>query len=146
MNSTLRDCIAGLATFSLVFYSLLIAFALLYRSDKASVKNITYVSQRVHESVLNASGYDKLNIVYTGIKMFARNSKHCSCDFRICQDGLRVLFPYLTKRRAFIHVDDFVRALANCGNQIPNAELHPLTTENLREMEQGAVACVLGGD
>ena len=45
-------------------------------------------------------GQDMLNVVVAGTKMFEKDDcDHCECRYRICQDGLPFLLPFLSEKR-----------------------------------------------
>lgn len=38
-------------------------------------------------------------MVHTGVKVFERNSQaRCTIEYRVCQEGLDLVLPYMTKR------------------------------------------------
>jgi tRNA (cytosine34-C5)-methyltransferase len=130
------------------FYGLTNDFHLdrLFCRNEGSVRNITYSSKHIRDGIFNSVGFSKIQLVYTGVKMFAKNTKVSACEYRLCQDGLNILLPYMTKRKICVHVSDYIKMLANTGRTVGNKELHPVTLAAIEGLEMGAFACLLSGN
>ena len=53
----------------------------------------------------------QLNVISTGLKLFEFNSRLGECPFRLCQEGLKLIRPYLTKRIVQAPLEDFIHVL-----------------------------------
>ena len=53
-----------------------------------------------------------LHLVATGLKLFEFNSRLGECPYRLCQEALPLLRPYLTKRVIQVSIEDFRSVLA----------------------------------
>ncbi|EJW88371.1 hypothetical protein WUBG_00716 [Wuchereria bancrofti] len=84
---------------------------LLGRTTEPSKKRTLYfVNSAVKQFLL--CNQDKVKVINAGIRMFGRvESKYNVCQFRILQDGIRTILPYLGKRTVEISVEDMCKIL-----------------------------------
>jgi multisite-specific tRNA:(cytosine-C5)-methyltransferase len=79
-------------------------------------KKLSFISKGVLD-VLNADKRNQLKLICLGVKLFSFNklkggqSKDDFCKYRICQDGLSYLIPFLTKRIYFCNEALFIKLL-----------------------------------
>ena len=52
-----------------------------------------------------------LQVVHTGLKCFEYNKRGTECKYRLNQEGVHIVLPFLTKRKVTLGVDDFIVAL-----------------------------------
>ena len=80
---------------------------LITQSDE--MKKLYFISPEVSK-FLYANTASQLNIINMGVALFHRNSSKYSsnsdCIFRISQDGLLNLIPYMSKRLIFVSTMD----------------------------------------
>ncbi|CAN0294717.1 unnamed protein product, partial [Ectocarpus sp. 4 AP-2014] len=104
---------------------------------KTGSRTISYVAPATKQYLLDAPAGSRLQMVHTGVKVFERNSQaRCAIEFRVCQEGLGVVLPYMTKRvtrRA--SAEDISRALD--GIAVPVSSLSPPVVADLEGQEEG---------
>ena len=95
----------------------------LYRYQVASAKNIVLLNKGLHE-LMSAKKKFKLSVVNLGLKMFQKNRENKSeGQYRLLQEGLEVLLPYMDERRQIRLPDgDFFRALVEPTDNMLNFE------------------------
>jgi multisite-specific tRNA:(cytosine-C5)-methyltransferase len=106
-------------------------------------KKISYVSKGVL-NVLNADKRNKFKIINFGVKLFSLNKKKVDqeyCQYRICQDGLPFILPFITKRIFFCHENLFVRLLKQ-SDMKKNEINDPVLQESLAELSYGCIILV----
>lgn len=79
-------------------------------------KKINFVSTGVY-NFLKSDKRNNLNIINCGVKMFEfiklNDIKHedTHCRYRVCQDGMLYLIPFMRKRVFFCNINFFVKIL-----------------------------------
>ncbi|KAJ1450065.1 S-adenosyl-L-methionine-dependent methyltransferase [Pelagophyceae sp. CCMP2097] len=118
---------------------LLVARAM--EKDETS-KKVVLVSEAVREIVLDAAKA-KLRIVHAGVIVLCRTSETVSgpVDYRLTQDGIGFMLPFMSKRVAKCCHADFQRLLR--GGEVVFAELSAALVGEIDEIDIGAVVCVL---
>jgi len=78
-----------------------------------SLKNMKiYFMTKDCRGLFQADSKEQLRIVNAGVKLFAKHdAKGTDCTYRIAQEGLHWLMPYITKRVLTITEKDFIRLL-----------------------------------
>jgi hypothetical protein len=89
-------------------------------------KRIYFVSKGVI-NLLTSDKRNQLKLVSAGVKLFSsikiRNELDTTfCKYRICQDALLYLLPFMTKRLMFVDTDFFVKLLKENDVKIPELE------------------------
>ncbi|XP_026490725.2 tRNA (cytosine(34)-C(5))-methyltransferase [Vanessa tameamea] len=116
---------------------------LLTRCHVGKKKNIYLVSPIVKDVV--QKNESNIKIINTGVKTFVRcDNKNMTCPFRLSQEGLHSISPYLgTKRRVNILKEDLVLVLQNDNpSNPPDLSLFSEHTQNLvKDFASGS--CVL---
>lgn len=110
---------------------------LLTRCQTGKKRNIYFVSKAVKDVLTCNSG--RLKLINTGVKVFCRNdNKGASCNFRLTQEGLQTVIPFLSLRRVTITQSDLVLLLTT---DFPyNAKMAIETKKQLQQLESGCVA------
>ena len=86
---------------------------------------------------------ERVTIVNTGLKGFARNNKECKVVYRVAQEGIHYLAPHMTKRKIYAGLKDFSKCL-NTGT----IRLENFTDEfaaAVRLMDPGSFVVALEG-
>ena len=86
------------------------------RSEK--YKNISYVSKTVQELCIESASMRRsgaLQIVHTGLKCFEFNKRGVECMYRLNQEGVGIIIPYMTRRKVVVGIEDFVVLLQKVG-------------------------------
>ncbi|VDK80254.1 unnamed protein product [Litomosoides sigmodontis] len=115
---------------------------LLGRTAEADRKRTLYfVNSAVKQFLL--CNQDKVKVINAGIRIFGRvESKYNMCRFRILQDGVRTILPYLGKRTVEISVEDMCKILTaeNGNGYCSRAEL--TCDEKFRNISSGSVVLI----
>jgi len=112
------------------------------RSDK--MKKIYFVSETVSNFV-NFDDQQRLKIINTGIKLFVRHDNTANqCSFRISQDGIQSILPFLDNTR-LVHIteDDFVKLLSDKTKQLLTNVLCEKTRDSINGMDGGCCVFLL---
>jgi hypothetical protein len=85
----------------------------------------------------------RLRVVHAGVITFARTSESAGCavDYRLSQDGVDLVLPFLTKRRVACTRGDFEKLLAG-GSHGPEAFSEKVRAE-VAALGAGSVVFVL---
>ncbi|CAG9533193.1 unnamed protein product [Cercopithifilaria johnstoni] len=115
---------------------------LLGRTTEADRKRTLYfVNSAVKQFLLY--NQDKVKVINAGIRIFGRvENKYNLCRFRILQDGVRTILPYLRKRAVEISVEDMCKIL-KAENGKGNCLRDELACgEKFRDISSGSVVLV----
>ncbi|XP_013780179.1 tRNA (cytosine(34)-C(5))-methyltransferase-like [Limulus polyphemus] len=124
------------------FYNLKPTFPyaqLLSRCQLGKMRNIYFVSEAAKQIVENNSGHVK--IVNTGVKVFSRiDNKDTKCGFRLCQEGIPTIMPFVQSRCLRVCLEDLKVLLT---------EEYPLcfqfseeTQKTVQDIDVGCVALI----
>uniref|UniRef100_A0A915AC98 tRNA (cytosine(34)-C(5))-methyltransferase n=1 Tax=Parascaris univalens TaxID=6257 RepID=A0A915AC98_PARUN len=96
------------------YYGILNSFPyknLLGRTNEVDKKRTLYfVSDAVKEFLI--CNQDKVKVINAGLRMFGRvETKFKQCRFRMSQDGVRTILPFLTKRVVEVDAEDLLKIL-----------------------------------
>lgn len=110
--------------------------------DGDASKKVLVVSRAVRSIVLRAKQI-KLRVVHAGVVIFQRTSlaSGSSTLFRLVQDGVNILVPFMTKRLVRVPQADFQRLLK--GGTVPFSDLSDLVADFARAIDVGSLVCVL---
>jgi hypothetical protein len=111
------------------FYGIKDTFPLsqLFSSSETTSNKIYFVAAAVKE-MLAADGKGQMHTVHAGVKMFEKNpTKNETFDYRLRQEGVPFLLPYMTKRVLKVGLEDFKtligkRALPMTDLKTPSAK------------------------
>jgi hypothetical protein len=105
-------------------------------------KVIYFIAKGVKD-LIDAGLQDKVTVINSGLKGLVRNNKDCDCRYRIAQEGVHFMMPYMTKRIFTISRDDFDK----CLNPDPTAiKIFSETfQEGVRPVSVGSFVIVLEG-
>lgn len=93
----------------------------LRRTETGKIKNIYVTNKNVREFVQGNDG--NIKIVNVGVKALARaDEKRSNCDFRLCQEGLTTLAPFVKGRRIRLPKQDLEALLYNNDEKAPLLE------------------------
>ncbi|XP_060531171.1 LOW QUALITY PROTEIN: tRNA (cytosine(34)-C(5))-methyltransferase [Cylas formicarius] len=116
---------------------------LLTRCPVGKKKNIYLTSEGVRDLVVANQG--RLKFINTGVKAFVRcDNKNMKCPFRIANDGLESIYPYVGKsRKVDIPRDDLITLLMNDKPQKspPITSLSRTVQDQVRDLSPGS--CIL---
>jgi tRNA (cytosine34-C5)-methyltransferase len=110
---------------------------------------LCFIFKRAHFiSVIN-EGLLFLNLVVvgSGLKGFERNSRNkdvCPTPYRICQEGIHFLAPYMTKRKFIVNTEDFKLCLT-VGNTMLLSRFSQEFQDQTKDLSTGSFLVVLKG-
>ena len=104
-------------------------------------KCIYYIPNSVLE-VMNGDLDDRIKVVTSGIKMFERKGNNAGgeMEYRILQEGLSVIAPFITKRKISVTIQDFCNLLG--GGLVSFSTLSESTVNSLTALDAGILICV----
>lgn len=96
------------------FFSMASSFPnrqLMGRSEQDDKRNIYLVSDTVR-NILETNG-DKIKVINTGVRVLTRceGNDRLLCDYRICQQGVSIMLPYVSKQLVQMTRDDVYKLL-----------------------------------
>lgn len=106
-------------------------------------KKISYVSKGVL-NVLNSDKRNRFKVINFGVKLFSLNKKKVDqeyCQYRICQDGLQYILPFVTKRIFFCHENLFVKLLKLSEMKITEIN-DPVLQESMTGLSHGCIILI----
>lgn len=116
---------------------------LLVRCHTGKKKNIYYASPAIRDLVVN--NQDFIKFINTGVKCFVRSdNRNMKCAFRIANDGLETLFPYMgDARKVKVLKEDLINVLVNDKPEKspPIDTLSESVQKQVKELSPGS--CVL---
>ena len=75
-------------------------------------KVLYYLAKSVKENFIDKGIQTRVTIIGSGVKAFVRNTNWGSdCTYRLSQEGVHFLLPYMSKRKLVINLDDFRKCL-----------------------------------
>jgi len=96
-------------------------------------KVVYFLSKSIKTNLIDQDIQKRVTVINSGMKAFERNNKRdCGVRFRVTQEGVHYVLPYITKRVHVAKMDDFVACIASGGIMFDKftekfaAELKPL--------------------
>jgi 16S rRNA C967 or C1407 C5-methylase (RsmB/RsmF family) len=120
----------------------------LYMARACSESKVIYYVGKPVKHLFDLGIQKRVTIVNTGLKGFMRNNRHvadCAVSYRVCQEGIHFLIPYMTKRKFVIGFEDFRACLSGEGKTIHLSKFSECFREQLKELTPGSFAVVLEG-
>ncbi|CAN7991843.1 unnamed protein product, partial [Ixodes hexagonus] len=113
---------------------------LLGRCQQENKRTIYLVSETV-KNIIQTNG-DKLKVINTGVRVFCRceGKEEMACNFRICQEGLPTVLPFLGARKLRMSKEDLYVMLTE---EYPlETQFSPELQAQLKDLEMGCVLLV----
>lgn len=115
----------------------------LYMARAGSECKIVYYIGPSVKKMIDLGLQKRVTVINSGLKGFVRNNQESLVRYRIAQDGVEFLAPFMTKRKVVIGRDDFMRCLE--GGVVPFAELSEEFVTAIKPFDAGAFVAVLKG-
>ncbi|CAH0754949.1 unnamed protein product [Bemisia tabaci] len=114
---------------------------LLTRCLMGKKKNIYFTSPAIKDLV--ESNHDRIKIINTGVKTFVRCDYKKVCDFRLSQEGLPSIAPFIGPRRRIRIAKSDLLLMLECDPKSPPQfeTLDAATQENIKDVDVGC--CLL---
>lgn len=113
---------------------------LLGRCQQENKRTIYLVSETV-KNIIETNG-DKLKVINTGVRVFCRceGKEELACNFRVCQEGLPTVLPFLGARKLCMSKEDLYVMLTE---EYPlETQFSPELQAQLKDLEMGCVLLV----
>ncbi|RWS25402.1 tRNA (cytosine(34)-C(5))-methyltransferase-like protein, partial [Leptotrombidium deliense] len=111
---------------------------LMHRSENGKKRNIYFMTEAAKNIIIQNQG---IRFINGGVRLFSRiDDKVCGCSYRITQDGLNCLFPYLNPE-SIVELDIAELELIMMNESVLNEKLRVETQEKLSTLPSGC--CVL---
>ncbi|KAL2080073.1 hypothetical protein ACEWY4_023866 [Coilia grayii] len=109
----------------------------LTRTHEGKKRHLYMVSKELRNVLLNNS--ERMKVINTGVKVWSRNNdgEQFGCAFRLAQEGIYTLFPYIRARRITISVED-VKVLLTEENPFLS-KLSNHAHEQAKKLEMGSI-------
>lgn len=95
----------------------------------------------VHAKTAKLLADDALHVVATGVKLFEFNARTAECPFRLCQEGVRFIRPFLSKRVLAVSLEDYRKVLETQTKPTGLEVFSEAFRESVKEVSVGA--CVM---
>jgi hypothetical protein len=105
-------------------------------------KSLYFVGAPI-KNLMNCGIQDRLKVINTGLKGFARNTKDCKVVYRVAQEGIHFLAPHMEKRKIFATYDDFGKCIES--GTIRLEIFSEKFAESVRKLEPGSFVVALEG-
>ncbi|KAL6051390.1 tRNA (cytosine(34)-C(5))-methyltransferase [Balamuthia mandrillaris] len=101
---------------------------------------ISFISTGIRDVLWSdARGFVKL--INTGVRVFTKHTPPgVECPFRLCQESIHLMLPYLTKRVVHISKAEFVNLLINTN---PSPLISSFSTKPRAQLEALGIGCVV---
>lgn len=105
-----------------------------------AAKSVYYIPASVCQ-LMRGDQEHRLKIVCAGIKVFEKKVKGDNdLEYRLVQEGIHALVPFITTRKVFVTAQDFSNLLG--GGLVSFNTLSPATVQTCSNMPSGALICV----
>lgn len=109
---------------------------------KSNSKIIYFIGKAV-KLYMDGGLQDKVTIINSGLKAFERNNNQCEVEYRVNQEGIHYLVPYMTKRKIIVDLSDFVNCLRR--GAIKFEYFSEAFAEEIRHLSVGSFVVLLKG-
>ncbi|KAI2502565.1 16S rRNA methyltransferase RsmB/F [Fragilaria crotonensis] len=86
---------------------------------------------------------DRITIINSGLKCFERNNNECDVSYRVAQEGIHYLAPYMKNRKFVVSTKDFLTCFSQATIKIE--ALSPDLAEEIRNIAVGSFMVALEG-
>ena len=120
----------------------------LYMARACSESKVIYYVGKAVKQLFDLGIQKRVTIVNTGLKGFTRNNRNvadCAVTYRVCQEGVHFLVPYMTKRKYVVCRDDFRACLQGDGKTIHLSKFTDEFRNQVKEESTGSFVVILKG-
>ena len=105
-------------------------------------KVFSFIGKAVKQ-YMHAGLQERITIINSGLKTFERNNQECEVKYRVTQEGIHYLAPYMTNRKFVIGTKDFIKCLRKGAIKI--AVLSTELGDRVRALSAGSFMVALEG-
>jgi 16S rRNA C967 or C1407 C5-methylase (RsmB/RsmF family) len=120
----------------------------LYMARACSESKVIYYVGRPVKQLFDLGIQKRLTIVNTGLKGFMRNNRNvadCAVTYRVCQEGVHFLVPFMSKRKYVVGIQDFRTCLLGEGKTIHLSKFSDALRDKLKDLSTGSFVVILEG-
>ena len=120
----------------------------LYMARACSESKVIYYVGNAVKQLFDLGIQKRVTIVNTGLKGFMRNNRNvadCAVTYRVCQEGVHFLVPYMTKRKYIVGPDDFRACLRGDGKTIHLSKFTDEFRNQVKDESPGSFVVLLKG-
>ena len=105
-------------------------------------KVFSFIGKAV-KKYIEAGIQDRITIINSGLKCFERNNNECEVSYRVAQEGIHFLSPYMKNRKFVVSIQDFLTCFSQATIKI--TALSPNLAEGIRNIAVGSFLVALEG-
>jgi 16S rRNA methyltransferase RsmB/F len=105
-------------------------------------KVFSFIGKAVKQ-YMTAGLQDRITIINSGLKAFERNNNECEVNYRVAQEGIHYLAPYMKNRKFVISTKDFIKCFSKAT--IPISALSAELADQIRKIAVGSFMVALEG-
>lgn len=120
----------------------------LYMARACSESKVIYYVGKAVKQLFDLGIQKRVTIVNTGLKGFMRNNRNvadCAVTYRVCQEGVHFLVPYMTKRKYIVGREDFRACLMGDGKTIHLSKFTDEFRNQVKDESPGSFVVILKG-
>lgn len=109
-------------------------------------KVLYYLANSVKENFIDKGIQTRVTIIGSGVKAFVRNTAWGSdCQYRLSQEGVHLLLPFMSKRKLVVSLEDFKKCLTGDGKAMQISEFSEEFAAVATEVSTGPFVVLLKG-
>lgn len=110
-------------------------------STEVVVGKVVYLVSKSASDALAADHHRELKVVAAGMKAFERKvGSDRSIEYRLLQEGIHLLAPYISKRKVEVTIQDFCNLLE--AGQVSLSSMSPTTVTRIIQQPPGILVLV----
>jgi hypothetical protein len=120
----------------------------MYMARACSESKVIYYVGKAVKQLFDWGIQKRVTIINTGLKGFMRNNRNvadCAVTYRVCQEGVHFLVPYMTKRKYVVCRDDFRACLQGDGKTIHLSKFTDEFRNQVKDESPGSFVVILQG-
>lgn len=112
--------------------------------ESGKAKVLYFITKSIKEKLIDNGIQQKTMVINSGLRAFERNNKDCEAEYRVTQEGIQYIAPYMTKRFLVANATDFCTCL-HPGVTIWIGNFSSNLQAQLRDLSTGAFVVALSG-
>jgi hypothetical protein len=114
-----------------------------FMSRASGDAKVMYFIGKAVKKYFDAGLQQRVTIINSGLKAFERNSHECGVKYRVTQEGIHYLAPYISNRKFVVDLKDFLVCLRS--GAVPLVKLSTEFAETARGLSVGSFVVALKG-
>lgn len=112
--------------------------------EYGKAKVLYFITKAIKNNLIDNGIQEKAMVINSGLRAFERNNKDCDVEYRVTQEGIHYIAPYMTKRFFVVNATDFCICL-NPGTTIWIGNFSSEFQAQIRDLSTGALVVSLSG-